>query len=48
MKHCHTKLLSLVTAISTVILLVAHTARVNTVPVGTAELGRQLTADVHW
>lgn len=44
----HTEFLVLVTAVSTVVLLVAHQAGVDAVAVRTAEPGRHLTGDVHW
>lgn len=44
----HTEFFSLVTAVPTVVFLVAQQARVDTVAVGTAEPGRHLTGDVHW
>lgn len=44
----HTEFLLLVTAVSTVVLLVAQQAGVDTVAVCTAEPGRHLTGDVHW
>ena len=44
----HTELLLLVTAVSTVILLVAQQAGVDAVAVCTAEPGWHLTGDVHW
>lgn len=43
----HTQILRLITAISTVVLLIAQQTRIDTVSVCTAELGRHLTGDVH-
>lgn len=44
----HTKILLLVTAVPTVVLLVAQQAGVDTVAVCTAELEWHLAGDVHW